>query len=84
MTKPVLEPHRNTEVNLVSMDHPQKMRMRDAAVQATCLYPGPAGEMLVRELLTWEEFGYRLGGHQLIMRLVDHLLTTPVTQTEVA
>jgi len=84
MTKPVLETDRNTDVNLVSMDHPQKVRLRDAAVRATCLYPGPVGEMLAHELLTWEEFGYRLGGHRLIMRLVDHLLTTPFTQTEVA
>jgi hypothetical protein len=50
----------------------------------TRLYPGPVGELVSRELLTWEEFGYRLGGGQLIMRLVDHVLTTPLTQTDAA
>jgi len=60
------------------MDHHEKMRLRAAAFRVTRLYPGPAGELLSRELLTWEEFGYRLGGGQLIMRLVDHVLTTPV------
>ena len=80
MTKSVLE----SDMNLVSMNHIEKMRLRAAGFRATRLYPGPVGELLSRELLTWEEFGYRLGGHRLIMRLVDHVLTTPLTQTDVA
>jgi hypothetical protein len=36
------------------------------------------------ELLTWEEFGYRLGGNQLVMRLVDHVLKTPLAQGDAA
>jgi hypothetical protein len=40
--------------------------------------------VLSRELLTWEEFGYRLGGAQLVMRLVDHVLKTPLAQGEAA
>ena len=28
------------------------------------------GELLYRELLSWEEFGYRLGPQGLIMRIV--------------
>ena len=67
--------HRTAEVSRVSpvpMDHHEKMRLRAAAFRVTRLYPGPVGEMLSRELLTWEEFGYRLGGGQLVMRLVDH------------
>ena len=51
---------------------------------AARLYPGPVGELLSRELLTWEEFGYRLGGSQLVMRLVDHVLKAPLAQGEVA
>jgi hypothetical protein len=62
----------------------EKMRLRAAAFRVTRLYPGPVGELLTREILTWEEFGYRLGGQRLIMRLVDHVLTTPLTQTDVA
>ena len=50
------------------MDHHEKMRLRAAAFRVTRLYPGPVGEVLSRELLTWEEFGYRLGGSQLVMR----------------
>ncbi len=68
----------------VPMDHPEKMRLRAAAFRVTRLYPGPAGEVLSRELLTWEEFGYRLGGGALVMRLVDHILTTPIAQGEAA
>ena len=47
-------------------------------------YPGPVGEVLSRELLTSEEFGYRLGGGQLILQLVDHVLKTPLAQSDAA
>jgi hypothetical protein len=59
------------------MDHHEKMRLRSAAFRATRLYPGPVGELVSRELLSWEEFGYRLGGEGLIYRLVDHVLSLP-------
>lgn len=62
------------------MDHHEKIRLRAAAFRATRLYPGPVGELLSRELLTWEDFGYRLGGEQLVMRLVDHVLEAPIPQ----
>ena len=68
----------------VPMDHHEKMRLRAAAFRVTRLYQGPVGELLSRELLTWEEFGYRLGGSQLVMRLVDHVLKAPLAQGEVA
>jgi hypothetical protein len=77
-------PWNQTGDDLVSMDHHQKVRLRAAAFRVTRLYPGPVGELLTREILTWEEFGYRLGGQRLIMRLVDHVSTTPLTQTDVA
>jgi hypothetical protein len=64
------------------MDQHEKMRLRAAAFRATRLYPGPVGELLSRELLTWEEFGYRLGGGQLVMRVVDHVLRTPLVQAD--
>ncbi|AEA27609.1 hypothetical protein GCM10023403_01810 [Pseudonocardia benzenivorans] len=63
------------------MDHHEKMRLRAAAFRATRLYPGPVGELISKEILTWEEFGYRLGGTQLIMRLVDHVLQSPLTSS---
>lgn len=66
------------------MDHHEKMRLRAAAFRATRLYPGPVGELVSRELLTWEEFGYRLGGDQLVMRLVDHVLHAPLVQGDAA
>lgn len=60
------------------MDHHEKMRLRAAAFRATRLYPGPVGELLSRELLTWEEFGMRLGGGSLILAVVDTVLKTPI------
>jgi hypothetical protein len=68
----------------VPVNQREKMRLRAAAFRATRLYPGPVGDLLSGELLSWEEFGYRLGGSQLIMRLVDHLLQAPITQNDAA
>ena len=68
----------------VPINHREKMRLRAAAFRATRVYPGPVGELLSCELFSWEEFGYRLGGSQLIMRLVDHLLQAPITQNDAA
>ncbi|MEQ3550505.1 hypothetical protein WIS52_08485 [Pseudonocardia nematodicida] len=58
------------------MEHHEKMRMRAAAFRATRVYPGPVGELVSRELLSWEDFGYRLGGNRLVMELVDHIMKT--------
>lgn len=61
---------------LVSMTHEDKMRLRAAAFRSTRLYPGLVGEVLSKEILTWEEFGYRLSNSGLIMRLVEQILGT--------
>ena len=68
----------------VPMDHHEKMRLRAAAFRVTRLYPGPVGELLSRELLTWEEFGYRFGGGAFIERLIDHVSSAPVAPGEAA
>lgn len=56
------------------MSSADKMRLREAARRATQLYPGPIGQVLSRELMTWEEFGFRICGHSLVWKLVDELL----------
>lgn len=67
------------------MDHHEKMRVRAAAFRATKLYPGPVGELISRELLTWEDFGYRLGGNRLVMTLVDDVMkASEVSQPRVS
>jgi hypothetical protein len=67
------------------MDHHEKMKIRAAAFRATRLYPGPVGELLSRELLSFEEFGYRLAKDGLVMRLVDHIMKATIeTKTPVA
>ena len=66
-----------TPAGLVPMDHRDRMRVRQAACRATRVYPGPVGAVLCRELLTWEEFGYRLGGGSVILDLIEHILAAP-------
>lgn len=56
----------------------EKTRLRAAAYRASRVYPGPVGELLSREILVWEEFGFRLGGGGLILRLVDQVLKMPI------
>lgn len=63
------------------MDHHDKTRVRAAAFRVTRLFPGPIGEMISRELLTWEEFGYRLGGTGLVFRVVEEVLKLPMTSS---
>jgi hypothetical protein len=66
----------------IPMDHQEKMRLRAAAFRATRLYPGPVGELISRELLSWEEFGYRLGGSRLVMGVVDQVLNESTSQQD--
>jgi hypothetical protein len=57
-----------------AMGNDERMRLRVAALRATRIYPGPVGELLSRELLAWEDFGYRLGSRGVIMGVVDAVL----------
>ena len=65
----------------VPMDFHEKSRLRGAAFRATRLYPGPVGELISIELLTWEEFGWRLGDGGLVKRLVDHVMNAKAEDT---
>ncbi len=58
-----------------AMDHHEKMRMRAAAFRVKRVYPGAAGEVLAQEILSWEEFGYRLGENSRVNRLVEQIMT---------
>jgi len=61
-----------------AMDHHEKMRLRAAAYRVKLVYPGVAGEILATEILSWEEFGYRLGENSRITRLVTEILGAKV------
>jgi hypothetical protein len=52
------------------MQYPEKSLYRTAASRARTLYPGPVGELVARELLTIEEFGWTLGAGSLGTKLV--------------
>jgi hypothetical protein len=67
-----------------AMNDHERMRLRAAALRATQVYPGPVGELLSRELLSWEEFGYRLGSRNTITGIVDAVLNAPGPRAEAA
>lgn len=57
------------------MDSAEKTRLRAAAYRAQKLYPGPVGDLLSMEILTWEEFGYRFGGNGSLMpKVIDFIM----------
>jgi len=59
-----------------------RVRIREAAMRATQVYPGPVGELLSRELMSWEQFGYRLGSRTAIMQIVDQILSESARRTD--
>lgn len=79
-------PGESTRVEEVMSAHPldqeSRARLRSAAHRVTRIYPGPVGELLERELRTWEEFGFRFGSAGLLAALVDHVLTAPIGQLD--
>lgn len=68
----------------VYMELHGKSRYRAAAHHAKRAYPGAVGELLSREILSWEEFGYRLGGEALMARVVSDVLEQSIGDAEVA
>lgn len=56
------------------LEQHERMRIRTAAFRATRAYPGPVGELISRELLAAEEFGYRMVNTALVTRLVDDVM----------
>ena len=54
------------------MELPTKEALLEAAERARLLYPGPVGELLRQELVSWLQFGHLLGS-ALIFRVVDEL-----------
>jgi hypothetical protein len=66
------------------MDHDELTRLREAAVWAKRVYPGPVGELLSRELKAWEAFGYRLGSRGMIMGIVGAVMKARDQQPEAA
>ena len=54
----------------------ERSRIRLAADRAKARYPGPVGELVSRELMAWEDIGWRIGnGHNgLLNRLIDAVL----------
>jgi hypothetical protein len=52
------------------MEQQERMQLRAAAFRATRVFPGPVGELVSKDLLAFEDFGYVLGGHGLVARLV--------------
>ena len=72
------EGHRRADPASVQrpMELPTKEVLLDAARRAQLLYPGPVGELLHQELVSWMQFGHLLGS-ALIVRIADELIHAP-------
>lgn len=56
----------------------ERARLRAAAARATQAYPNPVGELLARELASFEDLGCVVAADGLVNRLIDHLMKTPI------
>lgn len=65
------------DVPLVRTSVHDRLALRTAAQRARRAYPGPVGELIARELLAWDEFGWVLGTDALTTRLVQHVMALP-------
>ncbi len=54
-------------------------RLSTAAARARARYPGPVGELIVREIWAYTDFGYRFGNTGAVARIVAELLADPVS-----
>jgi hypothetical protein len=63
-----------------SMPHTERTRYRTAASRVKAAIPGPIGELVARELMTIEEFGWSLGAQSQglrLLRAVEELTPAP-------
>jgi hypothetical protein len=60
------------------MDGHEKLRLRSAAYRADKVLPPAVAEMARRELMAWEEYGWRLSNGGLINRVVDEIMKLPL------
>lgn len=66
------------------MDLHVKARFRAAARHARLAYPGAVGRLISREILSWQEFGYRLGSEALMNEVVAEVLKQPSPDADAA
>ena len=59
------------------MDQHERMRILGGRRARDPPLSGLVGDLVARELLTWEEFGHRLGSAGPIMQLVDAVMKQP-------
>lgn len=59
-----------------------RQQFRQASHHATKVFPGPVGELLSREILSWEEFVHRFGSDGLMMQVVADILQRSPADTE--
>jgi hypothetical protein len=58
---------------LPELTHHEKLYILTAAFYAPQLHPGPMGELVVRELQAYANFGYRLGHDTVMVQLVEQM-----------
>jgi len=58
----------------------ERGRARAAATHARRAFPGVIGDVLYQEIMSWEEFGWRLDRSSTVRRLIEAVLATPVPE----
>ncbi|HEY2089066.1 MAG TPA: hypothetical protein VGH54_23960 [Mycobacterium sp.] len=62
------------------LEQHEKERIKAAAYRARLLYPGPVGEFINRELLSWSTIGLKFDTHGVLAKTIRALLNAPLPE----
>ncbi len=83
MSTPLIEPARDYTSTLatiptLALDTHERSRVRAAAFHAKKVLPDALGQLVSRELLAYEEFGFRFQAKGLSLNVVDEVLAMKI------
>jgi hypothetical protein len=67
-----------------ALNHVDRGRLLSAALRVKKVHPDPIGTLVAEHLTTWSELGWRFGGDSTIARLVEHIMSTPLPDDDLA
>jgi hypothetical protein len=64
------------------MDPQERLRIRSAAYRTRRVLPPGLAELVAREFLAWEEFGYQFGPNSVVMRAINEIMKCPISNPD--
>lgn len=74
------EPYPLKEIPLHALTFDEKARVREAANRARLVYSDAVGRLIHRELMAYQEFGFRFEPPGFSLQVVDEVFATPLPE----